>query len=71
VRGFRDAIRAGWMPEEKQPAENPQREPKRKPRKADKKQQTHRTAKTVNHYAADVAAMFRHAMRDGLILSNP
>jgi integrase len=66
-RGFRDAIRAGWMPEEKQSATNP----KRKPRKADKKPQTLRTAKTVNHYAADVAAMFRHAMRDGLILSNP
>jgi integrase len=36
-----------------------------------KKAETIRTAKTVNHYAADVAAMFRHAMRDGLILSNP
>ena len=67
VRGFRDAIRAGWMPEEKKPAKNPER----KSRKADKKPQTHRTAKTVNHYAADVASMFRHAMRDGLILSNP
>jgi integrase len=67
VRGFRDAIRAGWMPEEKQPA----KKPGRKPKKADETPQTIRTAKTVNHYAADVAAMFRHAMKDGLILSNP
>jgi integrase len=67
VRGFRDAIRTGWMPEEKQPATKP----KRKSKKTDEKSQTLRTAKTVNHYAADVAAIFRHAMRDGLILSNP
>jgi integrase len=67
VRGFRDAIRAGWMPKEKQSATKP----KTKAKKADKKPQTLRTAKTVNHYAADVASMFRHAMRDGLILSNP
>jgi integrase len=67
VRNFRDAIRAGWMPEEKRSAPNP----KKNEKKTDKKTQTVRTAKTVNHYAADVAAMFRHAMRDGLILSNP
>ncbi len=67
VRGFRDAIRSGWMPEQKQPAKTPGR----KPKKSDENPQTLRTAKTVNHYAADVASMFRHAMKDGLILSNP
>lgn len=57
VRGFRDAIRAGWMPGEKNAkGEDPK---------------TLRTAKTTNLYAADVAGMFRHAMKDGLILSNP
>jgi integrase len=59
VRGFRDAIRAGWMPGE--PID----------KTTGKKLETIRTAKTVNHYAADVAAMFRHATKDGLILSNP
>jgi len=57
VRGFRDAIRDGWMPGEKDADGD---EPK-----------TIRTAKTTNLYAADVASMFRHAMKDGLILSNP
>jgi integrase len=57
VRGFRDAIRAGWMLGEKNAkGEDPK---------------TIRTAKTTNLYAADVASMLRHAMRDGLILSNP
>ncbi len=58
VRGFRDAIRDGWEPGGKVDA-------KGKPLK------TIRTAKTVNHYAADVASMFRHAMKDGLLISNP
>lgn len=30
-----------------------------------------RTAKTTNHYAADVAAMFRSAVREGLLLASP
>lgn len=59
VRGFRDAIRAGWMPGAAID------------KTTGKKLETVRTAKTVNHYAADVAAMFRHAAKDGLILSNP
>lgn len=67
VRGFRDAIRAGWMPEEKRPTTNP----KKKDSKTDKKPQAVRTAKTCNHYAADVAAMFRAAVREGLLLASP
>ena len=59
VRAFRDAIRAGWIPGAEN---NPE---------TGEALQTIRTAKTVNHYAADVAAMFRRAMKDGLILSNP
>lgn len=58
VRGFRDAIRAGW---EEKPALDKNGKPILR----------QRTAKTVNHYAADVAAMFRAASRDGLILANP
>ena len=58
VRGFRDAIRTGWTPG------TPQAE-------AAKDGQPLRTAKTSNLYAADVAGMFRHAMKDGLILANP
>jgi integrase len=30
-----------------------------------------RTAKTTNHYAADVAAMFRSAVREGMLLASP
>jgi len=56
VRGFRDALRAGWTG---------------KTTTAGKEIRTTRTAKTVNLYAADVAAMFRAAMKDGLILANP
>lgn len=63
VRGFRDAIRSGWMPEDPKTSKDGKK-PKETPK-------TIRTAKTVNHYAADVAAMFRHAMKDGLLLSNP
>lgn len=56
VRGFRDAIRSGWTG------------------RTDEKGneiRTARTAKTTNLYAADVASMFRAAMKDGLILTNP
>lgn len=56
VRGFRDAIRAGWTGKT---AENGE------------EIRTARTAKTTNLYAADVAAMFRAATKDGLILANP
>lgn len=62
VRGFRDDIRRGWIPPSTlTPAD---REAKVPPITA-------RTAKTINHYAADVGAMFRQAMRDGLLASNP
>lgn len=64
VRGFRDAILSGWMPK-------PKAEPQKKKGKKPVIPSTIRTAKTVNHYAADVAGMFRHAMKDGLLLSNP
>jgi len=56
VRGFRDAIRDGWTSGEKN---------------KDEDEKANRTAKTTNLYAADVASMFRHAMKDGLLLSNP
>jgi len=58
IRAFRDAIREGWN-------EKPALDEKGKPILSQ------RTAKTVNHYAADAAAMFRAAARDGLIVSNP
>jgi integrase len=48
VRGFRDAIRAGWG-----------------------KAGQPRTARTANFYAADVASMFRSAVREGLLLASP
>lgn len=63
VRAFRDAIRAGWVEETE--------EPKGKRRKADDEPVKKRTAKTCNHYAADVTALFRAAMREGMILANP
>jgi integrase len=56
VRGFRDAIRAGWTGKTAANGEEIR---------------TMRTAKTTNLYAADVASMFRAAMKDGLILANP
>ncbi len=63
VRAFRDAIRAGWTEEGG--------ESTGKRGKADKAPVNHRTAKTANHYAVDVAGMFRSAMREGLLLANP
>jgi integrase len=63
VRAFRDAIRAGWT-EESTKATG-------KRGKADKAPVNHRTAKTANHYAVDVAGMFRSAMREGLLLASP
>jgi integrase len=65
VRAFRDAIRAGWT------EENAKAAVKAKRRKGDKAPSNQRTAKTANHYAADVAGMFRSAMREGLLLANP
>ncbi len=65
VRAFRDAIREGWT-------EASAKAPVKTERgKGSKPPVNHRTAKTSNHYAADVAGMFRSAMREGLILANP
>jgi integrase len=63
VRAFRDAIRAGWTEEGEEVAG--------KRRKATKAPGNRRTAKTANHYAVDVAGMFRSAMREGLLLASP
>lgn len=63
VRAFRDAIRDGWM--------EGRGEATRRRSKADKASVNHRTAKTANHYAVDVAGMFRSAMREGLLLASP
>lgn len=60
LRAFRDAIRNGWKESDGQVAGN-------------KTGTTvnHRTAKTANHYAVDVAGMFRSAMRNGLLIASP
>jgi integrase len=63
VRAFRDAIRDGWT--------EASGEAIGKCGKADKAPINHRTAKTANHYAVDVAGMFRSAMREGLLLASP
>lgn len=66
VRAFRDAIRTGWNPPTKTAAAAKSR---RKP-KADQTPPP-RTGKTSNHYASDVAGMFRAAVREGLLLASP
>lgn len=58
IRAFRDAIRAGWSPDQKKV-------------KGTKDAAIVRTSKTSNHYAADVAAMFRTAVRESLLLASP
>ena len=60
LRAFRDAIRNGWKESDGQAAGG-------KPCKT----VNHRTAKTANHYAVDVAGMFRSAMRNGLLIASP
>ena len=65
VRAFRDAIREGWTEDR---ATTPT---KAKRGRAEKPPLNQRTAKTSNHYAVDVAGMFRSAMREGLLLANP
>jgi integrase len=64
VRSFRDAIRNGWTANKKTPTAK-----KREP--AAKKPIHRRTAKTANHFARDVAGMFRSALREGLLLASP
>ncbi len=56
ARRFRDQIRMGWP---------------KLPRKTKDVSPPARTAKTTNHYAADVAGMFRAAVREGLLLASP
>ena len=61
VREFREAIRNGWQdPTKTLP-------PKGKAAPAPPQ----RTAKTTNHYASDLAGMFRAAVREGLLLASP
>jgi integrase len=67
IRTFRDEIRKGWHPSTSKQA-------KGKIRKGDsakEKAPPIRTAKTTNHYASDVAGMFRAAVREGLLLASP
>ncbi len=63
VRAFRDAIRDGWTEGVAKATA--------KRSKATKAVVNHRTAKTANHYAVDVAGLFRSAMREGLLLASP
>lgn len=66
MRTFRDAVRNGWAPPEEMPAT----EAAGKRRTAGREQSPPpRTAKTTNLYAADVAATFRAAVREGLLLA--
>ena len=61
VRAFREAISAGWQA----PAATP-------PAKGTAAQKPPaRTGKTTNHYASDIAGMFRAAVREGLLLASP
>lgn len=64
VRSFRDAIRDGWTTDKKKSGE-------KKLAKGEKKVSHRRTAKTANHFARDVAGMFRSALREGLLLASP
>jgi integrase len=63
IRAFRDAIRIGWNPP-------PVKAVKPKPGKSQPAPPP-RTAKTTNHYASDIAGMFRAAVREGLLLASP
>ena len=63
VRAFRDAIRAGWTEESGNAIGNCG--------KAGKAPVHHRTAKTANDCAVDVAGMFRSTMREGMLLASP
>ncbi len=69
VRSFRDAIRQGWSAGAQKAAS------KRAVGKGTDKAKdeiTHcRTAKTANHFARDIAGMFRSALREGLLLASP
>lgn len=64
VRSFRDAIRQGWMA-------GAQKAAPKKAGKAKVETAHGRTAKTANHFARDIAGMFRSAMREGLLLASP
>lgn len=64
IRSFRDEIRKGWIPSASEPVV-------KKGKKAEESPPPVRTAKTTNHYASDVAGMFRAAVREGLLLASP
>jgi len=67
IRTFRDEIRKGWvLPDPDAPIVKTG-----KGKKTEKAPPPIRTAKTTNHYAADVASMFRAAVREGLLLASP
>lgn len=61
VRAFRDAIRGGWT-EVRGKATGLEKI---------KAPANRRTAATTNHFASDVAGLFRSAMREGLLLASP
>lgn len=63
ARAFRDAIRAGWTEDGGKMVG--------RGGKGKNEPSNQRTAKTTNHYVADMAGMFRAAMREGLLLANP
>ncbi|MEI6675123.1 MAG: tyrosine-type recombinase/integrase [Verrucomicrobiota bacterium] len=67
VRSFRDAIRGGWTAPDESTA------PTASGRKSSRNAPAPppRTAKTTNLYAADVASMLRHAVKDGLLTATP
>ncbi len=70
VREFRDKIRLGW----KRAAIAKSDAPKKKVKKIDAKPDQPpppRTARTTNHYAADIKGMFEDAVREGVLLANP
>lgn len=64
IRAFRDAIRKGWQPPTVAPKSG-------RGRRKTERVAVVRTAKTCNHYASDVAGMFRAAVREGLLLVSP
>jgi len=67
IRMFRDEIRSGWV----LPDPDATIVKKGKGKKVAETPPPVRTAKTTNHYASDVASMFRAAVREGLLLASP
>lgn len=65
MRKFRDAIRDGWK------RERPRKPEVRKRASKVPRKPVRRTAATANDFTADVAGMFRSAVREGLLLASP